>query len=140
MARLSSAKAPTAVRICSVPPTPVPPKAGGIFFMLTPEEEKFFQYWKEQRQNKRAFLRKFSIALPVLSLMAVGFFINFLSGWYGKADRELRRHSSVIVVILVAVVAIVVFVAIFATRHKWEQNEADYQALVSKKAQEHTSS
>ena len=101
--------------------------------MLTPEEERFVQYWEVQRQNRKAFLKKFSIVLPVISLLALAFFINFLSGWYGKADRELRRHSSVILVILVAVVAIVVFVAIFTARHKWEQNEADYQALLSKK-------
>ncbi len=100
--------------------------------MLTPEEEKFVQYWEEQRQNKKAFLRKFSIFLPAVSLLAVIFFANFLSGWYGKADRELHRHSSLIIVILVAVVATIVFVAIFTVRHKWEQNEADYQGLKNK--------
>ena len=114
---------------------PVPPIAGGIFFMLTPEEEKFVQYWEVQRQNRKSFLRKVSIILPVVSLLTIVFFVNFMSGWYGKADRELRRHSSVIVVILIAVVAIVVFVVIFSARHKWEQNEADYQALIQKKAQ-----
>jgi hypothetical protein len=101
--------------------------------MLTPEEEKFFQYWQEQRQHKKAFLRKFSITLPVLSVLAVAFFVNFLSGWYGKADKELRRHSSLIFVILVAVIAIIVFVVIFTARQKWEQNEADYEALVQKR-------
>src|SRR5215217_9561010 len=101
--------------------------------MLTLEEEKFVQYWQEQRQHKKAFLKKFSIALPVLSLLAVVFFANFLSGWYGKADKELRRHSSLIIVILVAVIAIVVFMVIFTARHKWEQNEADYQELLKKR-------
>ncbi|HZH38286.1 MAG TPA: hypothetical protein VEX65_13470 [Flavisolibacter sp.] len=101
--------------------------------MLTPEEEKFVQYWQQQRQHKKNFLRKFSIALPMVSLLAVIFFVNFMSGWYGRADRELRRHSSLIVVILVAVLAIVVFVVIFTTRHKWEQNEAGYQSLLQKK-------
>jgi uncharacterized membrane protein YcjF (UPF0283 family) len=117
---------------------PVPPIAGGIFFMLTPEEEKFVHYWEAQRQNRKSFLRKFSIILPVVSLLTVLFFVNFMSGWYGKADRELRRHSSVIVVILIAVVAIVVFVAIFTARHKWEQNEADYQALLKKRGDQGT--
>ena len=103
--------------------------------MLTPEEEKFLNYWGEQRQNRKSFLRKFSIILPVVSLLTLVFFVNFMSGWYGKADRELRRHSSVIIVILIAVVAIVVFVTIFSARFKWEQNEADYQALLAKKEQ-----
>lgn len=103
--------------------------------MLTPEEEKFVQYWQEQRQHKREFLRKFSIVLPVVSLLAIAFFVNFLSGWYDKADKELRRHSSLIIVILVAVIAIVVFVAIFSVRHKWEQNESDYADLLKKKGE-----
>lgn len=101
--------------------------------MLTPEEEKFVRYWQEQRQHKKSFLRNFSIALPAVSLLAVLFFINFLSGWYAKAEQELRRNSSLVVVILVAVVAIVVFVVIFSLRHRWEQNEAEYESLLKKK-------
>jgi len=100
--------------------------------MLTTEEEKFVTYWKEQRQHKKKFLKKFSIGLPIAAALAVAFFANFLSGWYGKADKELRRHSSLIIVILVAVIAIVVFITIFSARHKWEQNEADYQHLLKK--------
>jgi heme/copper-type cytochrome/quinol oxidase subunit 2 len=102
--------------------------------MLTPEEEKFITYWQDQRQRKKEFLKKFSIGLPVIALLSVVFFINFLSGWYGKADKELRRHSSLLITILVAVVIIVVFVSIFSVKHKWEQNEADYQSLLKKKA------
>jgi membrane protein YdbS with pleckstrin-like domain len=101
--------------------------------MLTPEEEKFLQYWQEQRQHKKRFLRKFSIALPAVSLVVVLFFINFLSGWYAKAEQELRRNSSLVIVILIAVIAIVVFVTIFSLRHKWEQNEAEYEALLKKR-------
>jgi heme/copper-type cytochrome/quinol oxidase subunit 2 len=100
--------------------------------MLTPEEEKFVHYWQDQRQHKKAFLRKFSLVLPAVSLIAVLFFVNFLSGWYRKADKELRQHSSVVLVILLAVVAIVVFMVIFSARHKWDRNEADYQALLQK--------
>ena len=108
--------------------------------MLTPEEEKFVQYWEDQRQRKKEFLKKFSIGLPLIALLCVAFFINFLSGWYGKADNELRRHSSLLVTILVAVIIIVVFVAIFSVRHKWEQNESDYQSLLKKKANNISSS
>lgn len=101
--------------------------------MLTPEEEKFVSYWEMERQNKQRFLRRFSIGLPLFALLAVVFFANFLSGWYAKADKELRRHSSLIIVILVAVIAIAVFVAIFTARQRFEQNEADYQSLLQKK-------
>ena len=108
--------------------------------MLTPEEEKFVQYWQEQRLHKKSFLRKFSISLPLVSLAAVLFFVNFLSGWFGKADKELRRHSSLVIVILVAVIIIVVFVVIFSARHRWDQNESDYQSLLMKKEKNETQS
>jgi uncharacterized membrane protein len=101
--------------------------------MLTAEEEKFLAYWQEQRQNKKGFLKKFSVGLPVLALIAVAFFINFLSGWFGRADKELRRHSSLIIVILIAVVAIVIFVTLFSLHHKWDRAEADYQSLLKRK-------
>ena len=101
--------------------------------MLTPEEERFLQYWQEQSQRKREFLKKFSIGLPLIALMGVIFFVNFLSGWYGKADKELRRHSSLLITILVAVVIIAVFITIFSARHRWDRNEADYQDLLNKK-------
>jgi len=107
--------------------------------MLTPEEEKFVQYWQDQRQRKKEFLRKFSVGLPLVALVAVIFFVNFLSGWYGKADDELRSNSSLLITILVAVIIIVVFVTIFSVRLRWDQNEADYQSLLKKK-QEATSS
>jgi heme/copper-type cytochrome/quinol oxidase subunit 2 len=101
--------------------------------MLNPEEEKFLRYWQEQRQHKRQFLKKFSIGLPLVALLGVIFFINFLSGWYRKADKELHRHSSLIVVVLVGVVAVAVFIVIFTARHRWEQNESDYQSLLQKR-------
>jgi heme/copper-type cytochrome/quinol oxidase subunit 2 len=101
--------------------------------MLTTEEEKFVQYWEGQRKRKKEFLKKVSIGLPLAALLSVVFFVNFLSGWYGKADKELRRHSSLLITILVAVIIIVVFVTIFTARHKWEQNESDYQSLLKKK-------
>lgn len=133
--RLSSAKAATAVRIRTVPLSSRSAKSGRDFFMLTVEEEKFLAYWQEQRQHKKSFLKKLSIGLPLFALLCVAFFINFLSGWYGKADKELRRHSSLIIVILVALVGIGVFVAIFTARHRWEQNEADYERLLQKRSE-----
>jgi pilus assembly protein TadC len=109
---------------------------GGIFFMLTPEEEKFFVYWQAQRQHKKNFLRKFSIGLPLFAVLAIVFVANLVSGWYGKADKELRQHSSLVIVILVALLGIGVFMAIFSARHRWEQNESDYQSLLRKKETE----
>ena len=100
--------------------------------MLTPEEEKFLAYWGAQRQHKKAFLKKFTIGLPVVSLLAVAFFINFLSGWYRKADNQLRKNESLVIVIMIAVVSIIVFYTLFSIRYRWEQNEAAYSELLNK--------
>lgn len=106
--------------------------------MLTPDEEKFIVYWQEQRLHKKGFLKKITIGLPLFALLCVVFFANFLSGWYGKADKELRRHSSLVIVILIALVAIAVFVVLFSARHRWDQNESDYQSLLQKRERGHT--
>lgn len=101
--------------------------------MLTSEEEKFVAYWGQQRLHKKAFLRRFSFGLPLFAVLCVVFFANLVSGWYGKADKELRQHSSLVIVIIVALAGIGVFMAIFSARHRWELNESDYQSLLRKK-------
>ena len=103
--------------------------------MLTKEEEAFIQYWSEQRLRKKQFLKKFSIGLPLGVLLVTAVMVNLLSGWYEKADMELKKHSSVIVVVLVAIIAIVVFITIFSSRHQWDQNELHYKELLHKKNQ-----
>jgi hypothetical protein len=100
--------------------------------MLTPEEENFVRYWADQRLRKKQFLRKVSIGLPMAVLIVVALIVNFLSGWYKRADMELRSNSSVIIVVLIASIAIVLFITIFSAHHKWDQNELYYQELLSK--------
>lgn len=104
--------------------------------MLTQEEEKFLAYWQDQRLRKKQFLRKFSIGLPLGVLIAAALIINFLSGWYKKADMELHNNSSIIIVVLIATLAIVIFITIFSAHHRWDQNELLYQELLNKKEQE----
>ena len=103
---------------------------------MTKEEEAFISYWSEERGKKKQFLRKFSIGLPLGVLLVTAIMINLLSGWYSKADMELKKHSSVIIVILIAVIGIVVFMVVFSARHRWDQNEVQYQELLYKKSQE----
>ncbi len=105
--------------------------------MLTKQEEDFITYWQHQRLNKKKFLRKLSIGLPLGVLMSAAVLVNFLSGWYKRADMDLRSHSSVIIVVLIGIVAIVLFITIFSAHHRWDQNEVQYQELLrKKKAQE----
>ena len=101
--------------------------------MLSSEEEGFLRYWSDQRLRKKQFLRKFSIGLPIAVVLAGALIINLLSGWYKKADMVLRSNSSILIVILIAIVGIVVFITIFSTHHKWDQNELHYQELLKKK-------
>ena len=107
---------------------------GGFYFsiMLTQEEQNFIRYWEQQRLRKKQFLRKFSIGLPLGVLIALGLFINILSGWYKKADMELRSNSSLIITIVIAVIGIVLFITLFSSHHKWDQNEQHYKELLNK--------
>ena len=100
--------------------------------MLSQQEKDFLRYWEENRLNKKRFLRQFSIGLPLGVLIAVAIFLNLLSGWYKKADMEIRSNSSQIPVIIIALVSIVVFITIFSSYHKWEQNEQRYKELKRK--------
>ncbi|MFL5738994.1 MAG: hypothetical protein ACJ75B_02150 [Flavisolibacter sp.] len=101
--------------------------------MLTKKEEDFIRYWSHQRTNRKKFLRKLSIGLPLAVTLVVALMINFLSGWYKRADMELHSDSSVIIVVLIASLAIVVFIVLFSARYQWEQNELHYHELLHKK-------
>jgi membrane protein YdbS with pleckstrin-like domain len=100
---------------------------------MTKQDEDFIIYWSSQRQRKKQFLRKLSIGLPLAVLIVTALVINFLSGWYVEADKEIRSNGSVIIVVLIAAIAIVVFITIFSARHKWDQNEQHYQELLGRK-------
>ena len=104
--------------------------------MLSQQEKDFLRYWEENRLTKKRFLRQFSIGLPLGVLIVVAIFLNLLSGWYKKADMEIRSNSSLMPVIIIALVFIVVFITIFSSRHKWEQNEQRYKELRQKADQE----
>ena len=100
--------------------------------MLSQQEKDFLHYWEKNRLNKKRFLRQFSIGLPVGVLLVALIFINLLSGWYKKAEMQLRSNASLILVVIGALFITAVFIAIFSSKHKWEQNEQRYQELKRK--------
>jgi pilus assembly protein TadC len=104
--------------------------------MLSAEEEKFLYYWEKERENKKKFLRKLSIGMPLGVLIAVALLVSLLSGWYRRATAELNADGSLMIVILVALVGIVVFFTIFSAHHRWDRNEAAYQDLLKKKSED----
>jgi uncharacterized membrane protein len=97
--------------------------------MLSKQEQDFLRYWEDNRLKKKKFLRQFSIGLPLSVLIVAVLFVNILSGWYKRADMVIRSNSSVIVVVIIAAIGIAIFMTIFSSKHKWDQNEQRYQEL-----------
>lgn len=130
MARLSSAKAATAVRIRSIPPNPV--LRDFFIAMLTPSEKAFVDYWKVQRLKKKSISSRLSSGLPLGVMIVVALFASIFTGWYKRATMIIHTHGSVILVVVVAAVAIVIFMSYFSAQHEWDQNEERYQYLLQK--------
>jgi len=104
--------------------------------MLTPDEEKFIEYWEANRLSRKKVLKQLYVGLPFAALLVIAIVVNFLSGWYKRADMEIRSNSSLVLVVVIAGIAIVVFTTVFSVRHKWEMNEQFYRELLAKKAKE----
>jgi membrane protein YdbS with pleckstrin-like domain len=101
--------------------------------MLTPDEEKFIEYWEANRLSRKKVLKQLYVGLPFAALLVIAIVVNFLSGWYKRADMEIRSNSSLVLVVVIAGIAIVVFTTVFSVRHKWEMNEQLYRELLAKK-------
>ena len=101
--------------------------------MLTEEEKRFVAYWEENRLRKKRLIWQLAAGLPLGVFLAVTICINYLSGWYQRADMELRVDSSGVLVVLIALVAIIVFVVVFSGKHRWDMNEQRYKELMAKK-------
>lgn len=101
--------------------------------MITSEEERFIRYWEANRLVKKKVLKQLYLGLPFAALLVIAIFVNFFSGWYKRADMEIRSDSSIIPVLVIAAILIVVFTTVFSVRHKWEMNEQHYRELLAKK-------
>lgn len=99
---------------------------------LTEAEKNFVVYWEANRLGKKKFLRQFTIAFPLTVLMIAVFFINIFSGWDKRAEMIIRGDASSLYVVVIAIIGIAVFVTVFSSRHKWEQNEQRYLELQQK--------
>lgn len=100
--------------------------------MLNEDEKAFVNWWEQARVRRKKSLRQLAIGLPLGVLLATATGINYLSGWYTRANMELRVNPSEILVVLIGLLLVVVFLIIFSARHKWEMNEQHYQELISK--------
>lgn len=101
--------------------------------MLTNEEMGFMAHWEANRGRKKQVIRQLSVGLPLSVLLVAAIFVNFLSGWYKRADMEIRSSSSLVLVVLIAALLIVIFTTVFSVKHKWDINEQRYLELKAKK-------
>jgi membrane protein YdbS with pleckstrin-like domain len=102
--------------------------------MLTGEENDFLQYWENHRIRKKKVLRQLYVGLPFAVVLIIAIFANFFSGWYKRADMQIRtEETSLILVLLGGALLIVAFIVIFSARHRWEMNEQRYNELMARK-------
>lgn len=99
--------------------------------MLTPDEERFLEYWKKNRQKEKKAFRQLLIGLPAGLTFAVAILAIFSSGWYERANMVAYSSSSPFI-LLIAIFVIIGFMAIFTKRHKWDMNEQRYLELQQK--------
>ena len=103
--------------------------------VLTPEEEKFIEYWEHNRLKKRKITKQLSIGLPVGVLLVTGIFASVFARWDKHADVQMREEMqytagpTLILVFIIAGLLIVIFFVIFSARHSWDLNEQRYKEL-----------
>lgn len=96
--------------------------------MLSQQEEKFLEYWKNNRVRERSVRSQLSLGFPIGLLIGIGILINFISGWYTRATMVANSQSTPLVLIF-AIILIAVFFSVFYKRHRWEMNEQRYMEL-----------
>jgi hypothetical protein len=99
--------------------------------MLTPDEDRFVEYWKNNREKEKKTFRQLLIGLPVGLCFAIGVLAVFSSGWYERANMVAYSSSSPYIFVI-AIAMIVGFIAIFSKKHKWDMNEQRYLELLHK--------
>jgi cbb3-type cytochrome oxidase subunit 3 len=99
--------------------------------MLTPDEQRFLEYWKNNREKEKRTFRQLLVGLPAGLIFAVAILAIFSSGWYERANMAAYSSSSPFI-FLIAIFVIIGFVAIFGKRHKWDMNEQRYLELQEK--------
>jgi membrane protein YdbS with pleckstrin-like domain len=101
--------------------------------MLSKEESEFIEYWEANRLKRKKGFRRLALGIPLALIMVVAILANFLSGWYRRADMDIKSQGSLILVVLFAVLLIVIFTTVFSAYHKWDINEQRYRELKAKK-------
>ena len=102
--------------------------------MLTKEETGFIGYWENNRLRKKKIWRQLAIGLPLGVVLVMAISVNLFSGWYRRADMQLRNEQpSLVLVLLAAALLMVVFFVVFSARHNWDRNEQRYRELLARR-------
>ena len=103
--------------------------------MLTQQEKDFIVYWEQNRQKQKKIFRQFLVGIPLGLLFVIPILINFISGWYKRAQMEANNPEDFNpLVLMIALLLIIAFVAIFSKHHQWEMREQRYRELLSKQS------
>jgi len=100
--------------------------------MLSPDEQRFVNYWETNREKQKNFVRQLFFGLPFGLLLGIGIVALFESGWYERANMVAYSQSTPWVLI-VGILITAVFTGVFYKRYKWEENEQRYKELQVKK-------
>ena len=106
--------------------------------MLTQQEKDFIRYWAANRLRRKKVVTQFLIGIPIGLAFVIPILINFVSGWYKRAQMEANSQDFNPIVLLVALLLIVGFTAIFYQRHQWDQYEQRYRELLAREDSENT--
>jgi hypothetical protein len=107
--------------------------------MLTQQEKDFIRYWAANRLRRKKVVTQFLLGIPIGLAFVIPILINFVSGWYKRAQMEANSQDFNPIVLLVALLLIVGFTAIFYQRHRWDQYEQRYRELLAREDRENTS-
>ncbi len=104
--------------------------------MLTHEEEKFLLYWEKNRLKKKD-AGIISLGTGVGLFIGIGILLNYISGWYSRADMVANSQSTPFVLII-AILIITIFCGFFYNKYRWDMNEQRFLELKSKKESENS--
>lgn len=101
--------------------------------MQTNHQERFIEYWKNNRDREKKLYRQLIFGLPLGLLISGGIIISVITDrWYERADMVANTELNP-TVLIVAVVIIAVFTGFFYKKFRWDQNEQLYKELMAKK-------
>jgi uncharacterized membrane protein len=102
--------------------------------MLTQQEKDFIIYWEQNRLKQKRTFRQLLVGIPIGFLFVIPILVNFISGWYKRADMIANTNDFNPLVLIIALLLIIAFIAIFSKHHQWEMREQRYRELIAKQS------